>query len=232
MRWLATMWLIGLSTNALAHDYWLERDGNRYVLHQGHRHSGHAGEAQVPYDTGIVKRARCASDSDTKEIPRPSAYPARFDGPCTALAIDIHSGYWSQTLTGTVNKPRSTVTGALRGWLAYESVKRIDRWTPASAKPLGDGFELVPLENPLSLQPGDKLRLQAVQHGRPKAGVTVAYDGQPRGITGADGKINLRVRHGGEQTIAASFEEPVVDANADRISYGTILQFLLPEKNP
>lgn len=232
MKRTAALLIAGLCGDAFAHDYWLEGVGNRYVLHQGHRHSAHAGEAQVPYDTGIVKRARCAGDSASKELPRPTAYPARFEGPCAALVIDIHSGYWSQTLTGTVNKPRSTVSGALRGWLAYESVKRIDRWTPTTAKPLGDGFELVPLENPLSLQPGDKLRLQAVQQGRPKAGVTVAYDGQPRGVTGADGKINLRVRHGGEQTIAASFEEPVVDANADRILHGTILQFVLPEKNP
>lgn len=231
MRWVTTIWLMGLCANAVAHDYWLERDGNQYVLHQGHRHSGHQGEAQVPYDIAIVQRAHCAGDGGVDERPRPAAYPARFDGPCAALAVELNAGYWSQTLTGTVNKPKSTVSGALRGWLAYESVKRLDAWTPVVAAPLNRrGLELVPLENPLALTPGDKLRLRAMWRGQPKAGVTVAYDGQPRGTTDADGKINLRVRHGGEQIIAASFEEPAAEADADRILYGTILQFRLPEK--
>lgn len=223
--------LAGLSTPAVAHDYWLERDGNRYVLYQGHRYSSHQGEERVPYDPAIVQRARCAGDPGTRELPRPAAYPARFDGPCAALNVELSSGYWSQTLTGTVNRPRTDVTGALRSWLSQESIKRVDAWTGAVAVPLARGFELVPLNNPLVLKPGDKLRVQAVWQGQPKAGATIAYDGQPRGVTGADGQLNVRVRHGGTQVVAASFDEPLNDPKADKVLRGAILQFQLPE-NP
>lgn len=222
--------LLALPLTAVAHDYSLERDGDDYALYQGHFHSTHLGEKQVPYDPGIIEAAYCTAESGIRSMPRATAYPARFPGPCAVLYVDMSSGYWSQTLTGTVNKPKTEVTGSLRGWLSEESIKRINVWTPAAAAPLTAGFELVPLENPLTLKPGSKLRLQALWQRKPKSGVTVAYDGAARGVTDTDGKVNLRVRHGGAQTVSATFEEPLNDAKADKIVRASILQFQLSEK--
>ena len=62
-------------------------------------------------------------------------------------------------------------------------------------------LELVFTENPFALAVGDKLRLTVVFRGEPAQDVTVAYDGDPRGVTGDDGRINLRIRHKGLQLI-------------------------------
>jgi nickel transport protein len=211
---------------AWAHDYWFEHEGKDYVLYQGHRYSAHQGEERVPYEPSIVQHALCLNErGEVMERPHPATYPARFTGPCAAFVVQASSGYWSQSLTGTVNKPKTEVFGALRGWLSEESVKQIDAWSPRLLAAITSGLELVPLENPLTRRVDDKLHLLASWEGKPKAGVTVAYDGEPRGVTGADGRVNIRLRHGGIQIIAASFEEPLKDPKADKIVRGTILQF-------
>lgn len=222
--------LLALPLQAMAHDYWLGREGDDYVLYQGHLYSAHRGEERVPYNPDIVKGAHCATGATIHLPAQVAAYPVRFTGACAALYVETSSGYWSQTLTGTINKPKTEVNGALRSWRSEESIKNIDAWIPIVAAPLTAGFELVPLENPLALKPGDKLRVYAMWQGKPKSGVTIAYDGAPRGITGADGKLNVRIRHGGTQAVSASFEEPLNDAKADKLVRATILQFQLPEK--
>jgi nickel transport protein len=56
--------------------------------------------------------------------------------------------------------------------------------------------------------------------------VTVAYDGDPRGVTGADGRINLRIRHRGTQVITASIDETSPDGS--KVVRSTALLFDLP----
>lgn len=229
-RGMLAIALIGLAPLAAGHDYRLERDGDALVLYQGHLYSSHTGDDQVRYDPSIVRDVHCIEHNGAhRTLARPAAYPARFDAGCAVLWIETSSGYWSQTLTGTVNQPRTEVRGALRGWLSEESIKYLAAWQPAAAAPLGNGLELVPSDNPLTLAAGAKLRLTATWQGRPRPGVAVAYDGRPRGATDAEGRINIRLRRGGLQLISASFEEPVQDPRADRVVRATILQFRVAE---
>lgn len=216
------------SPAVFAHDYWIERDGDAYVLYQGHLYAAHAGEERVVYDPAIVRQTYCArSDGELTRSPASATYPFRLTGTCAAVFIQASSGYWSQSLTGTKNKPKTEVSGVLRSWLSEESIKFIESWTPRLSGPLTEGLELVPLSDPHALTPGDKLQLLATWRGKPKAGVTVAYQGDPRGVTGADGTVNIRLRQGGTQVLSASFEEPLNDAKADKIVRATILQFQL-----
>lgn len=222
--------LVSLCAEALAHDYWIERSEDGYTLYQGHVHSRHKGEARVPYDPAIVKRVVCLRPEGDIAAAEPSrTYPVRVSARCAAVLIDASSGYWTQTLTETIQKPKTEVRGALRGWLSEEAIKRIDAWTPRVAQPISEGLELVPLENPLALKPGDKLRVAAIWRRQPLRGVVLAYDGDARGVTGADGQANIRIRHGGVQMLSASFEEAVQDPQADKVVRGAILQFELPK---
>ena len=67
--------------------------------------------------------------------------------------------------------------------------------------------------------------------GKPREGVTVAYDGKSRGVTGKDGRMNIRVRHGGLQVITGSIKEPPLDkTKADKLIRATALFFALPEE--
>lgn len=232
-RWKAKLLLTGLLLCAIpshAHDLWLEKESGGYILHQGHRHSAHAGAEYVNYDPSFVKTAVCL---DTGGTAKPQAFgksfPVRIAGDCATLLVTVSSGYWSKTAWETKNAPKTQASGVIESWLSQESVKRIDRWMPGAAQPLSDGLEITPLTDPTRLKPGDKLAVLVTENKRPKTGVPVAYDGDTRGASGEDGKVAIRLRHGGMQLIAASLETPLTDGKADTLIRAATLQFELPQ---
>jgi len=217
-----------LATASHAHDYWFERHNEGYLLHRGHRFSQHQGEKEVPFDPEIITGAYCLRPNELTPSPAVvgDGYPLRVAGPCIAVLVTADSGYWSQTLTGTKNQGEDESFGVLRSWQALESVKRVDAWSERLRAPLSADLELLLTENPFALAVGDKLRLKAVFRGEPVQGVAVAYHGDPRGVTGDDGRVNLRIRHKGLQLITASLEEPLLNSEkADKRVRSTILMF-------
>ncbi|MGQ9660672.1 MAG: DUF4198 domain-containing protein [Thermochromatium sp.] len=86
-------------------------------------------------------------------------------------------------------------------------------------------LEIVPAENPLVLKEGDKLTLRVLANGQPVADATVSYDGKPRGQTGADGTVNIRLKHTGLQLIQASVRSPHAGPEADEVIHTTALTF-------
>jgi nickel transport protein len=219
--------LIVISVNVSAHDYWFDRAGDDYLLHRGHSYSQHGGEKEVPFEPEIITGTYCLNPGDTAptSIPFSKGYPLQLKGPCLAIMVSADSGYWSQTLTGTKNESHDNLFGVLRSWQAVETVKRVDAWDERLLNPLSDGFELVFSEDPFSSAVGDKIRLIATLNGVPVEGVTVAYDADPRGVTGKQGRINLRIRHPGQQIITASIEKPLDDGKADKLVLSTALMF-------
>jgi hypothetical protein len=96
--------------------------------------------------------------------------------------------------------------------------------------PLTKELELVALDNPATLKNGAKLHLRAYFQSKPAANVTVAYFGKPRGVTGTDGTMNIRLNEAGFQLIQASLELPIIGANAskaDKTIHSSALQFEL-----
>lgn len=215
-----------------AHDYWYERDGQDYVLYRGHHHTEHDGDEIVPYDRSIIKNVFCEStDGVVQIIDPPPRYPTRIPGPCASLAVEVDSGYWSQTWTETVNQSKDTVPDVLYSWQALENAKLRNAWLNNHApRPLSSGLEIVLEKNPFVLEVGQKVRLLVMQEGKPRPGVTVAYDGNPRGVTGRDGRINIRIRHAGLQVIVGSVDEPPLDnEKAEKLIRAAALFFELPE---
>lgn len=117
--------------------------------------------------------------------------------------------------------------GSLISWQAIEGLKRLEVWSEALSRPVSQGLELVSTNDPFKLEPGDKLRLLVTWQGKPRPGVSVAYDGDPRGVTGKDGRVNIRIRHGGTQMITASVDEPSADGKSDKLVRSTSLIFEL-----
>lgn len=218
-----------LAMPVLAHDLWIERDGLTHTLAYGHERSAHEGARRVEYKPEHVKAAAC-HDVTGRERPveRSSAYPVTLKGDCAASWFQLSTGYWSKTPYGTRNQPKSEASAVIDSWLSVETIKRIDRWGEALAQPLTRDLELVPLSNPLALKSGDKLRLRAYFQGRPAARVTLAYFGKPRGVTGADGTLNIRLQSPGLQLVQASLELPLDDGRADRAIHTSSLQFEIP----
>lgn len=219
--------LLALSSfSAQAHDLWVERQDNLHTLQYGHERSGHEGAKKLEYKPEQVKHTACFG-RDGREVRAETGrvYPVTLKGACAASWFFTSSGYWSKTPYGTKNLPRTEAEAVLDSWLSTESVKRVDTWGPALARPLTQELELVPQVNPLGLKRGDKLRVLVTLRGKPVAGVTVAYFGHPRGVSGADGLVNVRLQQGGFQLIQASLQTPLQDGKADKLIQATSLQF-------
>lgn len=228
-RITAAVLFLCTSAAASAHDLWIEREAGGYVLYNGHLHSGHAGAETLPYAEGFVREGRCYDAAGEVIAERAGGSPFRIDGHCAALTVTASSGYWSKTPFGTKNLPRDEVAQVVKSWRSLESVKRIDVWGPGFAGPLTQDLEIVPLENPLTVAAGDKLHLRVTLAGRPVSGAVVAYDGDPRGASDAEGRINIRIRHGGFQLIEAGLSRALASPEADEEIHTAVLNFELPE---
>jgi nickel transport protein len=232
MKRLLLAAVLMLSGHAHAHDLWLEREGQGegVGLYYGHKYSRHGGAKLLEYRPEWVREALCF-DAAGREVAFQSAeaYPYRIRGECAAACVLTSSGYWTKTPYGTENVPKAEARMPLRSWLSYESVKRIDGWGAALAEPLTGWLELTPLGDPAGLRVGRKLRLRVTFDRRPVEAVVVTYDGKPRGLTGRDGEINIRLRHAGFQVIQASLSRPDASGKADEIVHAANLNFELPE---
>ncbi|HMM54639.1 MAG TPA: DUF4198 domain-containing protein [Candidatus Desulfobacillus sp.] len=216
---------------AAAHDIWLEHEGGGHALLQGHRSGAHAGAESVPYGAGFVQQALCAdAQGKTRPLTVTAGYPAKIAGDCAALVVAASSGYWTKTAWETKNAPKTGIAGAIKSWRSEDSVKRINRWSAALARPLTSGLEITPVDDPFRLGVDDKLTVRVTLAGKPRANVPVAYDGATRGATGDDGAVVLKIRHGGLQMIAASLETPLDDGRADTLIRAATLNFELPGK--
>ena len=226
MRVCVLLLLASIGAPVLAHDLWIDRDGDLHTLHYGHERSGHAGTRVIEYRPEQVRQARCFSTAGRELASEPGrTWPVTLKGECAASYFVLSTGYWSKTPYGTKNQPRNEAGAVMDSWRSVESIKRIDAWGTALAKPLGLELEIVPLDNPLRLRQSDKLHLAVYAAGKPAAGATVAYFGRPRGVTAADGRVNVRLQQPGLQLIQASIETPLTDGKADRLVQATALQF-------
>jgi nickel transport protein len=231
MKTLLLMAFLVLAGQAQAHDLWLEREGEGLVLHYGHKHAGHEGVAFMEYQPEWVREALCF-DAAGGELAfhSPTGHPYRIPRECAVACVLSSSGHWTKTPYGTENVPRAEARMPIKSWLSFDSVKRIDRWSAELAKPLTRWLEMTPLNDPASVREGKKVRLLVSFDGQPAEGVVVSYDGRPRGTTGRDGRINIRLRHGGFQVIQASLALPDASGKADEIVHSANLNFEVPEK--
>lgn len=90
------------------------------------------------------------------------------------LAVVMYDfGYWSFTDKEHFNKPRNEVSGVI-----YDSRKNLKfgktvfSWNDKFSKPVGLKLEITPLQNPLKLKAGDKLKVLVTLDGKPFSGAS------------------------------------------------------------
>lgn len=234
MTSLTTRFLLGVGfavgmRAAVAHDLWVEPEAGGYQLLYGHHPQiSHDGARQIAYAPDIVKSVVCRDAAGGRRSAQAVGdSPVEIEGDCAVLYVLTSSGYWSKTRAGTKHLKKTEAASPLGSWQSFESVKHIARWGPGAAGPLATPLEIVPAENPLALKNRDKLTLRVLANGQPVADATVSYDGKLRGQTGADGTLNVRVKHGGLQLIQASTRTPHAGPEADEVVHTTALTFAL-----
>jgi len=231
-RHLAPLLLAALfcgSAAVSAHDLWVEPlPGGYDILYGHHPQASHEGARQVPYPAEAVKSVVCLDVAGARRPAKAdSRSPVRVTGDCAVLYVLTSSGYWTKTPAGTKNVKKTVAMSPLSGWQSFESVKHLGTWGQAASEPIGSPLELVPTQDPLRLRDGDKLAVRVLADGKPVAGAVVTYDGKARGETGADGTLNVRVRHGGAQLVQATIRTPHAGPEADEVVHTTALTFVV-----
>jgi hypothetical protein len=209
---------------ASAHDFWVERDADAFVVRYGHR----GGEARA-IDAAKVKAIRCLDRSgEVKDVlpsARPGAKEVRIPARCDALSAFHHGGFYSLTPDGEVNLPRNQAENAVKAWESRQFAKWIDVGSRAAAKPLGEDLEIVPASDFSGRKVGDKVTLKVLSQGKPVAGAVVAIDHKPLGETDSAGEARIRLRSAGVESVSASIRRPVKTAEADDLVLEASLTF-------
>lgn len=221
--------LLWFPFSCFSHDLWLDVQGDTATLFHGHIYSEHEGQKLIPYPGSAVKSIECRNSSESDfSIKVPETYPTKFRTPCDVVLVSFSTGYWTQTPWETVNQPKTGINNVIKSWLSIESIKLQINFRESSTKPFGHGLEVTATSNPLVLKPGEKLVVVVTDQGIPVKNIPVAYGDSIRGTTDDDGKIAIRLRRTGIQTIRSSLEMPSNNkAKADTVLRSATLQFLI-----
>ena len=228
---IAASLFVAAATPAFSHGAWIgERWGTLAVIY------GH-GPADEAYDPAKVKSVSALGE-DGKVLPV-TIVPAdnhallKLDGDPAIVALEFDNGYWSEGADGKwVNKPKNEVPGAKQ---ASHSVKYSIGLVHAHgelpdfpAQPL----QIVPLDNPIGLKPGERFRVRLLLDGEPLEGkeITLDYAGLPELVsekTDANGEAEVTLRNAGVNILAVSHAIPLeANAAADKKGLTATLTFV------
>lgn len=199
---------------ATAHDFWVERTPDAFVVRYGHR-----GGELLSIDGAKVKAIRCgdgaSAPKDVLPTARFSPSEIRFSGACSVVSVFLDGGYWSLTPDGEVNLPKSEAQHVVRSWASRHYAKWMDARSSRAGAVLGDELELVPVTDLTKAHEGDKVTLRVLSAGKPVPNAVVAIDHRPIGETDSKGEIRLRLRTPGVQAISTSLRRPHATPEAD-----------------
>jgi nickel transport protein len=143
------------------------------------------------------------------------------------LAMHFDNGIHSRTQTGpSVEKPMNELPGATRGTYAVKYHKTVAAWSPLVTKPIGQPFELVPLDAKAPTA-GEPVKVKVLMDGKPVAGVKLGRgeEGPNDPVTDDDG-IGSFVPERGFNRIWAGKRNPVAgNAQYTELSYEYSLGF-------
>ena len=216
--------VLTLSRHALAHDFWLERQGGAFLLRYGH----HGGEV-LPLDAGKLHTLSCRKDKGAAEnLLRAAVVAPRqvsLTASCAIVSAFLDGGYYSLTPDGEKNLPKNQVPDAVKAWRSKQFAKWIDIRSPLANQVQGDEFEIVPVTDLTKAKSGDKATFRVLLGGRPLPGATLAIDHKPLGETDDEGQVRVKIRGTTVESVSASYRRAVKTAEADSEVFESSLTF-------
>ena len=188
-----------LATSAAAHTAWLEREGAGWRL----RFGGHEGRLEPTVASKLEQVTALDAGGRPLRAQRsvaPDDVRLTVAGEPALIALHYDNGIHSRKVFGpSVPKPMHEVPGARSATNAQKHHKTIVRWAPLVTRPLGQPFEVAPLD---ATQPvaGQAMRVRVLMNGRPAAGVRVGYgEDDAEVVTDANGVAAYKVKPGTNQ---------------------------------
>lgn len=224
---VGTLALLACSA-APAHTVWLEAlSANEYQVVFG----GHAGKKES-YDPKKIKSIDAldaqGKSLDVRQTLNDEGARIRVSGAAVLIAMHYDNGIHTRTATGpSVPKPMNEVPGAIKGTNAIKYHKTLVQWAPQATKPLGQPFEVVPLDAQAP-QAGKPMRVRVLRDGTPVAGVKLGRGEEGTAddpVTDADG-IAAFVPQPGFNKLWAGQRTPVTNnPRYTELSYEYLLGF-------
>jgi uncharacterized GH25 family protein len=202
---------------------------------------------------GMIKADRLKKvyilDPEGKEIPlevqkdeKGYAMPikVKFDKPGTYLIVaERKSGFISKTTRGYFPKPKDELKSVIKALWSEGSAKAIVNVEKPSGIPflkaIFQRYQIIPLENPWNLKPGDKLGLMVILDGSPyRSWVYAVYEGFTdekdtfayATRSNKDGVAKIKILNPGIWLIKADEKLPYPDkSKADYYSFTSTLTF-------
>jgi nickel transport protein len=217
---LALAW----TSQALAHDLWIERGDGGFLLRYGHH-----GGAVLPLAAEKVKMLSCRKDKGGAENLRAKAVTAPnqlgLKATCAAISAFFDGGFYSLTPDGEKNLPKNQVADAVKGWRSKQFAKWVDGRSALAGQALGDEFEIVPASDLGKVKTGDKATFRVLLGGKPLAGAILAIAHKPLGETDEQGEARIKIRAADVEQVSASFRRPVQSVEADSEVFEASLTF-------
>ena len=212
------------TTDADAHDLWLEPQGGVFVLRYGHR-----GHEALSLDASKLQTLSCRKDNGAPQNLLKFAVVApkqiSLQAVCVALTAFLDGGFWSLTPDGEKNLPKNQVRDAVKAWRSKQFAKWVDVHSPLANQPAGDEFEIVPVTDLAKVKMGSKATFRILLAGKPLPGATLAIDHKPLAETDDQGEARVKIRGNGSESISASWRRAVKTAEADSEVFEASLTF-------
>lgn len=200
-----------------AHDLWVVKTGNEYVVARGT-----APEKMEPYDPQCVKEFFAVASDGTMIPPdriqrMDEAKRVRFRMPHSVSLIGVSCdwGYRVNTTKGKKLLTRQDAETAgfrvIDSFFSTQCAKVLFNEGVAVQKPIGMKFELVPLENPLSVSVGERLPIRAFFDGKPLAGIAILTKYGDEFATDTMGVGHMKMTKKGLQLLMARHKVPMKD---------------------
>ncbi|ACP24501.1 hypothetical protein NGR_c07080 [Sinorhizobium fredii NGR234] len=223
--------VLATAAPALSHGAWVDERWGELAVIYGH------GAGDDGYDPAKVVKATAIA-ADGSELPlkmQPAANYMRLEpnGEPALIALEFDNGYWSEGADGKwLNKPKNEVPGARRATRTIKnSIALIHAHDTLPALP-PQPLQIVPLDNPIGLKPGETYRIRVLFEGKPLEGkqVVLDYVGLPELVsakTDAKGEAEVTLRNAGLNVLAVSHDVPLDGSSAaDETGYTATLTFV------
>ena len=222
---LMVILLMLLPSSLFAHDFWIEKMGSHFMVVYGH------GSQRLEFDSSKLKMLK-AFDLEGREMrvvseKRAGGVLLKTEASPSLFFVAVDDGYWSKTIYGWRNLPKRKATRVVEAIRSYYYSKAILLWGDICQRPLSEAqLEIVPLENPIKMRPGEVLPVRVLYQGTPLSGVEVeAGDHEKVAVTDKEGiaRVKLSKAH---PVLSVKHKEPIRnDPDADFLATTSTLTF-------
>jgi nickel transport protein len=217
--------LLAVVPTVSAHDFWIERKGQEFLVIYGH------GDQREEFDFSKVKTAKAfgpgGAEIEVRRERKGKEYLLQPAEPPSWIFVEIDNGYWSKTIYGWKNLPKRKASRVVEAIRSFYYSKALIAWNDALQNPISIAqLDIVLLKNPYDVKAGDLLPIKVLYRGKPLAGIEM--EGQNHEIistTDKDGIARVRLIPG-PQLISLTHKDPLKDdPDADYLSCTATLTF-------